>query len=301
MSHGQDKAALAPAQQPQPQLRVQVPPAATRDVQGSSPAPAPSPRTALLQRRSYAHADNDGGGGVRSTHYGSTSQSGLASGSRSQQDVEEHGGAAGRRDGPDTEGHDLADDGAAADAPRPSSLRSVRTHTSVVYSKNNVLDLRAAQRTFDGSYARTALGQLSYSVVILRLFQSEFYLVGIAYVALAVVLLILSIMRYKLTMESPEETIDEGRPQQPSSSQTPRHREEDSAALAADNQGQDVAVSPTTRRQSLATQASVHSHHTPRHVPKINDVFRTAGDVVAFATVFILALQIALLVLILKL
>ncbi|KAE8233371.1 hypothetical protein CF326_g1596 [Tilletia indica] len=147
----------------------------------------------------------------------------------------------------------------------------------IIYSKNNVLDLRAAQRTFDGAYARTALGQLSYSVVILRLFQSEFYLVGIAYVALAIGLLILSIWRYKLTMESPVETIDD-------------HHPLTHPVVAVDDE-HPSPPSPTRSR-----------HRHERQAPfKLNDIFRTAGDVVAAATAFTLALQIALLVLVVRL
>ncbi|KAE8216157.1 hypothetical protein CF327_g623 [Tilletia walkeri] len=153
------------------------------------------------------------------------------------------------------------------------------TTPQIIYSKNNVLDLRAAQRTFDGAYARTALGQLSYSVVILRLFQSEFYLVGIAYVALAIGLLILSIWRYKLTMESPVETIDD-------------HHHPPLSHPVVDDDEHPSPPSPTRSR---------HHRHERQAPFKLNDIFRTAGDVVAAATAFTLALQIALLVLVVRL
>lgn len=45
-------------------------------------------------------------------------------------------------------------------------------------SQQDLLDYRAVQRTFDGAYARTALGQLCYAIVILRLFQPKFFYVG---------------------------------------------------------------------------------------------------------------------------
>lgn len=45
-------------------------------------------------------------------------------------------------------------------------------------SERDLLDYRAVQRTFDGAYARTALGQLCYATVILRLFQSKFFYIG---------------------------------------------------------------------------------------------------------------------------
>lgn len=45
-------------------------------------------------------------------------------------------------------------------------------------NERDLLDYRAIQRTFDGAYARTALGQLCYAIVILRLFQAKFFYVG---------------------------------------------------------------------------------------------------------------------------
>lgn len=55
-------------------------------------------------------------------------------------------------------------------------------------SHNELIDLRAAQRTFDGAYARTALGQLAYAVVVLKLFQDEFYYIGWVLTLLCVLL-----------------------------------------------------------------------------------------------------------------
>jgi len=179
---------------------------------------------------------------------------------------------------------------------RPASIVSVTTHRSVVYTKNNILDLRAAQRTFDGAYARTALGQLSYAVVILRLFQNEFYFVGIAYVVLAIGLLMLSVMRYKLTMESPEETHDDPEPEQP---QQP-HRSDGARPRSAAYPSFASSLTATFRRRHRRTSSS-GIEHDYRTAPKINDVFRTAGDVVAIATAFTLVLLIALLVLVLRL
>ncbi|KAE8187204.1 hypothetical protein CF336_g6662 [Tilletia laevis] len=166
----------------------------------------------------------------------------------------------------------------------------------VIYSKNNVLDLRAAQRTFDGAYARTALGQLSFSVVVLRLFQSEFILVGIAYVALAIGLFVLSIWRYKLTMQSPVETVDDQYAlQQRHQDRHPPQRLQPSAAATTTPT---VAQDPPSQRTRHRHAGSVDTSTRP---PKLNTMFRTAGDVVAVATAFTLALQIALLVLVFRL
>jgi hypothetical protein len=39
-------------------------------------------------------------------------------------------------------------------------------------------DLRARQRTFEAAYWRSSLGQFYFSLIILKLFQSEFYSIG---------------------------------------------------------------------------------------------------------------------------
>lgn len=38
--------------------------------------------------------------------------------------------------------------------------------------------MRAAQRTFEGAYTRTALGQFSFALVVLKIFSHEFYPIG---------------------------------------------------------------------------------------------------------------------------
>ena len=63
-----------------------------------------------------------------------------------------------------------------ATSPEPGSPPSC-PHV-VKLSQRDLLDYRAVQRTFDGAYARTALGQLCYATVILRLFQPKFFSVG---------------------------------------------------------------------------------------------------------------------------
>ena len=40
------------------------------------------------------------------------------------------------------------------------------------------MEIRAAQRTFEGAYVRTALGQFSFALVVLRIFTAEFYSIG---------------------------------------------------------------------------------------------------------------------------
>lgn len=42
----------------------------------------------------------------------------------------------------------------------------------------SVLTCRARQRTFEAAYWRTSLGQFSFALVILKIFQAEFYAIG---------------------------------------------------------------------------------------------------------------------------
>ncbi|EMC96221.1 hypothetical protein BAUCODRAFT_147862 [Baudoinia panamericana UAMH 10762] len=56
-------------------------------------------------------------------------------------------------------------------------LRNHRAH-SVVLSPQELTEIRAAQRTFEGAYIRTSLGQFSFALVVLKIFTSEFYSIG---------------------------------------------------------------------------------------------------------------------------
>jgi len=49
---------------------------------------------------------------------------------------------------------------------------------SVVLSAGELVEIRAAQRTFEGAYIRTSLGQFSFALVVLKIFTSEFYSIG---------------------------------------------------------------------------------------------------------------------------
>lgn len=65
---------------------------------------------------------------------------------------------------------------------------SILTHTRLV-------EVRAAQRTFEGSYMRTALGQFSFSLIILRIFTEEFYPIGALFSVYGTAVLLVAIHR----------------------------------------------------------------------------------------------------------
>ncbi|KAL1870495.1 hypothetical protein Daus18300_005183 [Diaporthe australafricana] len=56
-------------------------------------------------------------------------------------------------------------------------------------------EIRAAQRTFEGAYMRTALSQFSFALIILKIFTSEFYAIGALFAAYGVAVLVVAIFR----------------------------------------------------------------------------------------------------------
>ncbi|PNS14479.1 hypothetical protein CAC42_3765 [Sphaceloma murrayae] len=49
---------------------------------------------------------------------------------------------------------------------------------SIILSPQELVEIRAAQRTFEGAYVRTSLGQFSFALIVLKIFTSEFYSIG---------------------------------------------------------------------------------------------------------------------------
>jgi Domain of unknown function (DUF202) len=47
-----------------------------------------------------------------------------------------------------------------------------------VLSNPELVDIRAAQRTFEGAYIRTSLSQFSFALVVMKIFTAEFYSIG---------------------------------------------------------------------------------------------------------------------------
>ncbi|PCH43187.1 hypothetical protein WOLCODRAFT_138232 [Wolfiporia cocos MD-104 SS10] len=81
-----------------------------------------------------------------------------------------------------------------------SSLRYYRGHRSHSFYPddiNEIVEIRARQRTFDGAYGRSALGNLGYSLTILRLFDKRFAKIGIVYAILAGLLYVLAYFRHQ--------------------------------------------------------------------------------------------------------
>ncbi|KAI6250537.1 hypothetical protein HI914_01882 [Erysiphe necator] len=58
-----------------------------------------------------------------------------------------------------------------------------------------LVEIRAAQRTFEGAYIRTALGQFTFALAILKIFSTEFYSIGVVYAIYGVSLLVVGLYR----------------------------------------------------------------------------------------------------------
>ncbi|KAF5596344.1 hypothetical protein FPANT_4345 [Fusarium pseudoanthophilum] len=73
-----------------------------------------------------------------------------------------------------------------------------------------LVEVRAAQRTFEGAYVRTALGQFSFALIILKVFTQEFYAIGALFAVYGVAVMLVAIYRrYEgqnqfFTSESPD-------------------------------------------------------------------------------------------------
>ncbi|GAA5878385.1 hypothetical protein JCM8547_007903 [Rhodosporidiobolus lusitaniae] len=82
---------------------------------------------------------------------------------------------------------------------------------------DQLVELRARQRTFDGAYQRTALANLAAALVVLKIFTPEFAKIGLIYVVLAILLLIIAQLRRKRSDHDfedsylPDETTTEGK------------------------------------------------------------------------------------------
>lgn len=82
----------------------------------------------------------------------------------------------------------------AAQPHQPYTLRAHRAQ-SVVLTQAELVEIRAAQRTFEGAYLRTALSQFSFALVILKIFTQEFYSIGALFAVFGAFILLASLLR----------------------------------------------------------------------------------------------------------
>ncbi|KAI1295830.1 hypothetical protein F5Y03DRAFT_399171 [Xylaria venustula] len=58
-----------------------------------------------------------------------------------------------------------------------------------------LVEIRAAQRTFEGAYMRTALSQFSFALIILKVFTSEFYAIGALFAVYGATIMLCALYR----------------------------------------------------------------------------------------------------------
>ncbi|KAI9041500.1 uncharacterized protein KD926_006738 [Aspergillus affinis] len=73
-------------------------------------------------------------------------------------------------------------------------LRMHRART-VNLTSDEIVEVRAAQRTFEGAYVRTALSQFSFALVVLKIFTHEFYSTGALFAIYGTGVLIIGLFR----------------------------------------------------------------------------------------------------------
>jgi hypothetical protein len=72
---------------------------------------------------------------------------------------------------------------------------SLSSHLQPTNPPLRLVEIRAAQRTFEGAYIRTALGQFSFALVVLKIFTAEFYSIGALFATYGVGILLVSLYR----------------------------------------------------------------------------------------------------------
>ncbi|KAF2180188.1 hypothetical protein K469DRAFT_289861 [Zopfia rhizophila CBS 207.26] len=80
---------------------------------------------------------------------------------------------------------------------RAADRYTLRLHRarSVVLTSAELVEIRAAQRTFEGAYIRTAIGQFSFALIVLKIFTSEFYSIGALFAVYGAGVLFTSLFR----------------------------------------------------------------------------------------------------------
>ncbi|KAL2270102.1 hypothetical protein VTJ83DRAFT_2286 [Remersonia thermophila] len=181
--------------------------------------------------------------------------------------------------------------------PYPEDRLRLRLHRarSVVLTSQELVEARAAQRTFEGAYMRTALSQFSFALVVLKIFTSEFYPIGALLACYgACVLLIAVYRRYegnRMFFETEEETTVREPPQP----EGPPGGGDGAVTTGAEPAAANHAGSGVHNRGSVGG-ASIGGRR--RQVVVVKKKFRTSGNSVGLLVGLSLLSYVALLVLI---
>lgn len=166
------------------------------------------------------------------------------------------------------------------------SLARSPTHSD---TSSRLTEIRAAQRTFEGAYMRTALSQFSFALIILKIFTSEFYAIGALFAAYGAAIFLVAIFR---RYEGNRQFFD----QEESDSET------DSTSSSSLSDEDDAAERLEMRRSDNGRQH--HHHHRERRRRRVQTIkkrFRTSGNSVTLLTLLSFVAYITLLVLMIRL
>ncbi|KAI0003839.1 hypothetical protein BJV74DRAFT_811984 [Russula compacta] len=144
---------------------------------------------------------------------------------------------------------------------RPHRYHGHLRHSYICTDPNELVELRAYQRTYHGAYMRTALGILSYSLTVLKLFDHQFYRIGLVFTVLAALLCVCAYLRA-------------------------RHSRHNYADREDANERANLLAIPTVGQERIQF---------------LGRPFVTAGNIVALVACIVFATEIALLVLVLQL
>ncbi|PTD11480.1 hypothetical protein HYE67_008524 [Fusarium culmorum] len=89
---------------------------------------------------------------------------------------------------------DIASSGREIPLAPPQSAIRCADNTRIT-DKHRLVEIRAAQRTFEGAYVRTALGQFSFALIILKVFTEEFYAIGALFAVYGVAVMLVAVYR----------------------------------------------------------------------------------------------------------
>jgi len=64
-----------------------------------------------------------------------------------------------------------------------------------VLTSDELVEVRAAQRTFEGAYVRTSLSLFSFALAVLKIFTAEFYSIGALFAVYGTGVLIIGLFR----------------------------------------------------------------------------------------------------------
>ncbi|GAA6018675.1 hypothetical protein JCM11491_001256 [Sporobolomyces phaffii] len=102
-------------------------------------------------------------------------------------------------------------DGEADRRGAPRTYKGHRRASFIERDIDEMIELRARQRTFGGAYERSALGNLGYALLVLKIFNPDFAKtsVGLLYVILSILLLLIAQYRRR---RSDDDFADMNRP-----------------------------------------------------------------------------------------